>query len=187
MSNCPLYKLPSKVKIGQLARWLRLKQAWSKNQHCSIRQVENHRILCPSIVDKGILMLVVSQRWPMCLRSIAPNEPNLTNRAEDLWTNGGRESVGLVLMGKSATAGQVHTSWRREKPCGAWRWIRPGDSYYCNMTPEWHKMWSRLTAQICHFFWLIMRNQDFRQQVSYFNASRHKVSYFDVFNTGQAC
>ena len=141
----------------------------------------------PNIVDKGILMLVVSPRWPMCLRSIAPNEPNLTNRAEDLWTNGGRESVGLVLMGKSATAGQVHTSWRRVKPCGAWCWIRPGDSYYCKMTPEWHKMWSRLTAQICHFFWLITRNQDFRQQVLYFNVSRQKVSYFDVFNTGKAC
>ena len=104
---------------------------------------------------------VVSQRWPMCLRSIAPNEPNLTNRAEDLWTNGGRDSVGLVLMGESATAGQVHTSWRRVKPCGAWCWIRPGDSYYCKMTPEWHKMWSRLTAQICHFFWLITQNQYF--------------------------
>ena len=26
---------------------------------------------------------------------------------------------------------------------------------------EWHKMWSRLTAQICHFLWLITRNQDF--------------------------
>ncbi len=26
---------------------------------------------------------------------------------------------------------------------------------------EWHKMWSRLTAQICDLFWLITRNQDF--------------------------
>ena len=28
------------------------------------------------------------------------------------------------------------------------------------LRPEWHKMWSRLTAHICHFFWLITRNQN---------------------------
>ena len=62
---------------------------------------------------------------------------------------------------------------------------------------EWHKMWSRLAPQICHFFWLITRNQDFekkvlyfnvsRQKVTYSNVSRQKVLYFDVFNTVKEC
>jgi hypothetical protein len=30
-----------------------------------------------------------------------------------------------------------------------------------NILTEWYKMWSRLTAQVCHFFWPITRNQDF--------------------------
>ena len=64
---------------------------------------------------------------------------------------------------------------------------------------EWHEMWSRLAPQICHFFWLITRNQDFfdkkcrvltirdkKCRISTFcDKNCHK--YFDVFYTVKTC
>ena len=37
----------------------------------------------------------------------------------------------------------------------------PKNSAYTAQRHKMHKMWSRLAPQICHFFWLITRCQDF--------------------------
>ena len=46
------------------------------------------------------------------------------------------------------------------------------------VTPEWHKMWSRLAAQICHFFGSQCGIRFLQQKMLYFNVSRKKCRTF---------
>ena len=170
---------------------------WTISQMAEIKTSLEQKSALLNTASRKPLKIASKHRWQGdsyvgCFTALTnvPEEHRAKRAKSDKsgWRSLDKWGPGISRIGPN---GKISHCWASphllEKPCGAWCWIRPGDSYYCKMTPEWHKMWSRLTAQICHFFWLITRNQDFWQQVSYFNVSRQKVLYFDVFNTGKAC
>ena len=124
---CPLYKLPSQVKIGQLAIWLRLKQACSKNQHCPIQRAMSRtnieyfvKTSSTSVVENLCCLFHFQALVSVALSGL--KEPNRPNQAEDLsgqmWA--GPRISGIAPNGSISHCWEhLQTSWKRSKSSSA--------------------------------------------------------------------
>ena len=102
-----------------------------------------HRILLTTVVSVFVYWLV----WLLYVQSFASSRKTRDTRVP--WNHSRKPYWSEPLL---------ETSGDQAK-CDGNR--NGGNRLVGAFSSEWHKLWSRLTAQICHFLWLITRNQDF--------------------------